>query len=363
MFIRDMRFRGLELRNWIALVTGSVIAVGAAAGGAGPWALVIQQIAFLVTFVAALWWRPGWRPELTFSWHDLRALGSFAIRIAGGRWARLAELLVLTLLIGRLASVADLGAWTFAMSMVILPLSLIVIPVAEVLFSAFSRLRNEPERMAALWLDSIAYLAALLLPLLFGLMVVSPDVIPTVFGSHWEVSVGLVQILSLCVIMRGLQSWGSIYMDAVGRPEVTLWTQLASLCLTPVAVLVGVHWGIEGVAVCYVLCQLIAVEIPMFIIVLRQMRLSPMTVMGRLWGVWLAALAMAGVCLLGRSAFEAAGVGMASRAILTIGLGAVAYALALWWLAPQVSRRVVGIARRRLGSLINVRRQRPVMES
>jgi O-antigen/teichoic acid export membrane protein len=217
--------------------------------------------------------------------------------------------------------------------------------------------------MAALWLDSIAYLAGLLQPLLLGLMVVIPDVIPTVFGSRWEVSVGLVQILSLCVIIRGLQSWGSVYMDAVGRPEVTLWTQLASLCLTPIAVVVGDHWGIEGIAVCYVACQMIAVEIPMFIIVLRQMRLAPATVLRRLAGVVLAALLMTGVCVLGRSALEAAGVGMASRAVLTICLGAVAYVPALWWLAPQISRRVAGIARRRLASLFDIRRRRPVMES
>ena len=98
----------------------------------------------MATLVAALWLRAGWRPTLEFSRPVFRELGSFAIRIAGGRWARLVELLVLTLLIGRLASVADLGAWTFAMSMVILPLSLIAIPIAEVLFSAFSRLRTSP---------------------------------------------------------------------------------------------------------------------------------------------------------------------------------------------------------------------------
>ena len=106
--------------------------------------------------VAALWFRAGWRPSLSSRSPAFRELVSFAIRIAGGRWARLVELLVLTLLIGHLASVADLGAWTFGMSMVILPLSLIAIPIAEVLFSAFSRLQNEPERMAALWLTASA---------------------------------------------------------------------------------------------------------------------------------------------------------------------------------------------------------------
>jgi Kef-type K+ transport system membrane component KefB len=164
------------------------------------------------------------------------------------------------------------------------------------------------------------------------------------------------------VIIRGLQSWGSIYLDAVGRPEVTLWTQLASLCLTPVAVVVGAHWGIEGVAACFVVCQLIAVETPIFIIVLAQMRVSPRTLGQRLSGVATASLVMATACLLGRSLLEAVGVGMAGRAALTIALGVGVYLPALWWLAPQVSRRVVELGRRRLRKVIDARRRRPILQ-
>jgi PST family polysaccharide transporter len=363
MFTRQMRFRSIELRNWLALATGAAVAVIAAAGGAGAWALVLQQIVFMTTLSIALWWRSGWRPTPEFSRPVFRELGSFAIRIAGGRWARLIELLVLTLLIGKLASVPELGAWTFAMSMVVLPLTLIAIPIAEVLFSAFSRLRDEPERMAALWLDSIGYLAAVLLPVMFGLIIVSPDLIPILFGERWEVSVGLVQILSVAVLIRGLQAWGSVYMDAVGRPEVTFWTQLASLCLTPVAVVVGVNWGIEGIATAWVICQMIAVEIPMFVIVLRQMRLAPRTVAARLAGTLVASLVMAGICLLGRGALEAAGLGMGARAALTIGLGVAAYGAALWWLAPQISRRVAEIFRARVRALVSARRREPALQA
>ena len=121
VYMREMKFRTIELRTWLALVIGSVAAIIAASIGAGPWALALQQILFASTFVAALWFRAGWRPTLEFSRPVFRELASFAIRIAGGRWARFIELLVLTLLIGRLASVAELGAWTFGMSMVILP--------------------------------------------------------------------------------------------------------------------------------------------------------------------------------------------------------------------------------------------------
>ena len=166
VFMREMKFRSIELRYWFALIVASALAVLAAGVGAGPWALVLQQIVLLATFAAALWWRAGWRPRLEFSGAVFRELGSFAIRIAGGRWARLGELLVLSLLIGGLVGVPALGAWSFAMSTVILPLTVIAIPIAEVLFSAFSRLRGERERIAALWLESIRFLAAVILPLL-----------------------------------------------------------------------------------------------------------------------------------------------------------------------------------------------------
>jgi O-antigen/teichoic acid export membrane protein len=107
------------------------------------------------------------------------------------------------------------------MSTVILPLTVIAIPIAEVLFSAFSRPRGQRERIAALWLESIRFLAAVIMPVLIRL-VVAPDLIPVVFGSHWHVSLAIVQILSVFVIIRSLQSWSSVVMDAVGRPQVTL---------------------------------------------------------------------------------------------------------------------------------------------
>jgi O-antigen/teichoic acid export membrane protein len=362
VFTREMKFRDIELRFWFALLVASALSVTAAVAGAGAWALVLQQIALLSTFAATLWWRAGWRPTFDFSFEVLRRLGSYAIRIAGGRWARLLELLVLSLLIGKLAGVPALGAWTFAMSTVILPLTVLAIPIAEVLFSAFSRLQGQRERIAALWLGSIRFLAAVILPLLVGLVVVAPDLIPVVFGSQWEVSVGIIQVLSVYVIIRSLQSWSSIVLDAVGRPGITLWTQLGALCLTPLGVVIGAQWSVEAVAVCFVLGPLIAVEIPVLIFVLSELRVSPAALGARLFGVAAATTVMGTTCLVGRSTLSALDVDMAGRAALTIGLGLVVYALALWWFAPDIVRRVLGLGRR-LASRVAASRRRQVLQS
>ena len=93
MFMREMKFRSIELRNWLALVVGGVIAITAAASGAGAWALVLQQVVLhdhprRRPLVARRLAPARWSSRARCS----RELGSFAIRIAGGRWARLIEL-------------------------------------------------------------------------------------------------------------------------------------------------------------------------------------------------------------------------------------------------------------------------------
>ena len=206
-------------------------------------------------------------------------------------------------------------------------------------------------------MSSIRFLAAVILPLLVGLAIVAPDFIPVVFGAHWHVSVGIVQVLCIYVIIRSLQAWGSVVVDAIGRPEVTLWTQLGALCLTPIGVVIGSQWSIEAVAVGFVLSQVIAVEIPVLTVVLAELKVAPATLAGRLAGVATATLVMAIACLGGRAALSALGMGMAGRAFVTITLGAVVYAAALWVLAPEIGRRAMSLARRGVATAVVVRRR------
>ncbi len=191
-------------------------------------------------------------------------------------------------------------------------------------------------------MESIGVLAAVILPLLVGLVVVAPDLIPLVFGAQWHVAVPIVQILSVSVILRCLQAWSSVILDAAGRPQVTLRTQLVALCLTPVAVVVGSHWSIEAVAVGFVVVQLIAVEIPVFALTLSELQLSPGRIVRRLAGVALATLCMAIACLVVRLALVELNVGVTMRVAATIALGAIVYSAALWVLAPDI--RQLGIA-------------------
>ena len=81
------------------------------------------------------------------------------------------------------------------------------------------------------------------------------------------------------------------------------------------------------------------------IIVLSELRVPLSTVAARLYGVAAATLVMATVCLVGLQALSALGAGVEERAVLTIGLALLVYAIALWALAPDIVRRAARIGR------------------
>ena len=87
-----------------------------------------------------------------------------------------------------------------------------------------------------------------------------------------------------------------------------------------------------------------------------------MVLAARLFGVAAATTVMATTCLVGRSTLSALDVAMAGRAALTIALGLVVYTLALWWFAPDIVRRVLGLGRR-IVSKVGASRRREVLQS
>ena len=343
LFMRAMSFKTLELRYLASLWVAGIVSISVAAAGAGAWALVLQQVALATAFVVSLWWRRDWRPTFEFSLDDFR--GSAASRSASpvGDGHGLPSSSC-SLLIGKLVGVTELGLWAFATSAVILPLSVISIPIAEVLFPAFSRMQGEHERIGALWLDSIRLLAAVILPGLVGLAIVAPDAIPLVFGSQWSAAVPVIQILSVYVIIRTLQSWNSPVLDAAvvqsrldaggGAARVTRRrAHRLPLGSRSGRRLLRVQPGDRS-------------RDPLLAFVLAELRMPARRVAAGLWAIVATTGVMAAACLAARYGLLETGIGFGGRTVATIAVGVAVYAAVLSLLAPDISRRVLGLLRR-----------------
>jgi O-antigen/teichoic acid export membrane protein len=345
LLVRSMNFGAIQTAILIGSLVSATFAIAAAALGAGAWALALQQVV-LAAVTSAFFILPArWRPSLEFSRADMRSLSRFAFPYTGATVFFLLQQVVAALLIGHFVGVRELGIWNLSWAIVWVPLSLLALPIGRVIYAAFARLRDDPERVAQMWLKGVTLLAAVGLPSLFGLIAVSPDVIPFAFGSQWRPAVPTVQILCVMIMCQMLIAWNDAVLDAAGKPQIVMILKgLVLIALVP-SIWVASAWGIEGVAVAFTLTTLICGQLPSFLLTIRQLSLPGLSVLGRLRGIVPASAATCIAVVFARQALEDHGVPIEPRVVLSIIVGAVVYFCGLTLLARSVAGELIQLVR------------------
>lgn len=339
LLTREMDFRRLELRTMAGTLLGGAAGIAVAFAGGGPWAIVTQHLSFIVVSTLLLWLVTPWRPRFVFSVASVRELGGFSLRVLANRFLYVANDTTSGVLVGRLLGAGALGVYNVALNVVLLPLSRITTPLAEVFFPAFSRLQDERERIASLWLRALPLLAAIALPALVGLVILADEFVQVVLGDRWAAVVPVLQVLAVVGGFRALQGWSSSIVLAVGRPDILVRMSVASVAVTVAGILVGYRWGIVGVAVAYTAFSSL-IQVPYLYVVARLVGVRLVDIARALSGVAQATVAMGLVVLAGRLGLESVGAGAAVRLVLLAAAGAVVFLLAFRWRARTCYRDV-----------------------
>jgi O-antigen/teichoic acid export membrane protein len=351
---REMEFRSLELRMMAGTVVGGVVGIGAAASGYGAWAIIAQQVAIACASTILLWVFSPWRPSFAFSLASLRRLSGFSANVFGTRVLFYLNRNADNLLIGRFLGSTALGVYAVAYNIMLAPLSRIAQPLVEVLFPAFSRMQDDRERMASVWLRANRLIAAITVPGMLGLIVVAPEFVHVVLGGHWSAAIPVIQILAWVGLLQSLQRLNSSVLQARDRTGVLLRYSVVVVLASLAAFAGGLHWGIVGVAAAYAISSTL-VEPYYTWLTARELGLSLLDFVRSLAGVLQAALAMVPVLIAMRALLVDQGFPAGARLAILIALGIAVFAPLCAWRAPEVLaelERVLPRRRRRSQSLV-----------
>ena len=210
---------------------------------------------------------------------------------------------------------------------------------------AFSRIQDEPERIAAVWARVTRVLASLCVPALIGLVVVAPDFVPVVLGSQWAAAVPVIQILAWVGIVQALQSLSVDILMARDRTR-TIFRFTVGLCACHVvAFVVGLQWGVVGVAVAFAVSTTL-VEPFQSVLAARSLGVSPLMWFRSLSGVFQAALGMGAIVLATRLALVDLGTPELARLLLCTAVGALTYVGLCAWRVPELAGEIRTLRRR-----------------
>ena len=346
LLMRDMEFKSLELRVIAGTLCGASAAIALAVSGAGPWAIVGGEIVNRFVSMVMLWLRCRWRPSRAFSWGSLRSLFAFGGTMLGAvllmQFAQTAQ----NLMVGRFLGSRALGRLTVAQTLILLPFSRVAAPIQEVMFPAFSRMQDTPDRILYAWTRINQVVVAIALPSLAGLFVLAPEFTDVVLSERWKGTAPVIRALAVCGIAIALQRLAVGVLSAVGFVRSLMFVGLASVVLTVVAVLVGRGFGLTVTAAALA-AQSVVIQTMLITIAARSVGGRLVDVLRPLARIAIATAIMTAALVLVVMLLRDAGVG--DIVVLVVGsiAGAVVFVPLLVVLEPDLVRFTASFVRDR----------------
>jgi len=353
LFQREMMFKATSVRLIVSAAVGGAVGILVAVFGGGAWALIAQQLSLVGTSTLLLWLLSPWRPRLMFSWSRLKSLGSFGFNLAGARLLDDLNANADNMLVGRFLGTAALGAYSVAYNLMTLPLLRLVIPIQDTLFPAVARIQDDLERVRQIWYRTMAIVTSLVAPAMIGLAVVASDFVVVVMGRRWADVVPVLRILAPVAVAQALATLAQGTLMACGRAKATFWLTAVFTVIVLTAFIVGLEWGIIGVAGAYAVVA-VPTTVVLVYLVARTLAASASEIMRALRGPLEATIAMVIATVGAEWVLRSQSVPAALRLIIVILVGAVVY-------TPICLLRVPAV-RDELSLWLSGRRRRSVAE-
>lgn len=219
---KELQFRRLARVEMTSALAGAICAVAFVLSGWGVLALIWGELAKVITrslLLVLIGWT-SWRPSLRFKVRDLRGYLSFGLYQMGERTVNYFAANVDYLVIGRFLGPTLLGSYLLAYQLVVVPLLKINPVVNRVAFPVFAIKQTDEGALRRGYLMVVKYLALITMPLLVGMAVTAPLLIPVAFGGGWELAIPLVQILVGVGILKSLSNPIGSVLLAKGRADI-----------------------------------------------------------------------------------------------------------------------------------------------
>jgi O-antigen/teichoic acid export membrane protein len=212
---RAMRFDVFAKAAFVIAPTAVAVGIGAAWAGAGAWALAAQLLVTVILDRIVLLWAVRWRPGPFRRGSGFRSMLHFSGKSAWGSLLHLLYSQSQAIVLGRAASVADVGIYSRGQGLFLRPLLQIFVPLQSVLLPLFSERRHDAQALGLAVRKSTAVLLALIAPLTAWMIAAGPDIAETLLGPQWRVVGNTLRLFAI-----GATPW--LWLSPLGKVNEAL---------------------------------------------------------------------------------------------------------------------------------------------
>ncbi len=229
--IRALKFYKLFIASICGVAVSAAVGIYMAYSGFGVWALVAQHLSSTVvnTLVSAL--ICGWMPKAEFSKQSVKKIYSFGWKLIASAVIDAVYRQLRSLAIGKKYTTTDLAYYDRGNQFPTLIVNNIDTSIASVLAPVLARKQDNLVDLKNMVRRGIKTSSVVLFPLLIGLAVCAEPIIVLMLTEKWLPCVPYLQILSIALMWKPIQTANLQGILAIGRSDIYLKIQIAQKIL------------------------------------------------------------------------------------------------------------------------------------
>ncbi len=254
---RLMRFSAISFIEILSMVLGISIAILAAKNGFGYWSLVLNSIIFSLIKSICAWSVTGWVPSIPKRGSGIRSMLKLGSDVTGFNVFNYFSRNLDNVLIGRFHGGAELGIYSKAYQLLMLPITNLGEPMMSVALPAMSRLQSDPDAYRRYYLNFVALLSFLSMPTVTFMFVCADILVLLVLGAQWVGAGEIFKLLAIAAFIQPIAGTVGIVMLSYGRSRLYLKIGIFTSFVFSLSFIIGVPFGVKGVAVSYAIANYI----------------------------------------------------------------------------------------------------------
>ena len=196
-----------------------------------------------------------------FSWKRTKGLLNYGWKLLASGLLDVGYNEARSVIIGKMYTPTDLAYYNKGKSLPSLVGDNLNAPINAVLFPVMSAEQDDKQRLKGMTRKSITTSVYILAPLLVGLAVVAPVLVPVLFTEKWNAMVPFLQILSLVYVFYPVHTANLQAIKAVGRSDLFLILEIIKK-VVGIAILLSTMWfGVIWIALGAIFSSIISLVV------------------------------------------------------------------------------------------------------
>lgn len=262
---RQMRFKAISVIDIVSMAAGIAAGITAALGGLEYWALVISPITTFATKTVMRWLSARWVPSMMSRGSGVRPLLGFGANLTGANFIGYLATNITSFAVGYIGGANALGFYNRANTLTTIPSSQLLPPVMNVMQSALTRVKDEPDRLRRAALSLMTKIAMVTMLVTITMYATADWLVSLFLGEGWGEAVEIFRILAISTIVTPITTFTAIIMVAVGEARALMRWKAITLSILAGAIVLGSFWGVMGIVLAHCLSG-IFIRMPGFLI-------------------------------------------------------------------------------------------------